>query len=46
VLGDVEDPTAAAIGGGACILTLVAYCIYQVRIATCIWALKCTTTRC
>lgn len=32
ILGDVEDPTAAAIGGGACLVTLVGYCAYQVLV--------------
>lgn len=32
-LGDIEDPTAASAGGAACLLTLVAYCIYQVPLA-------------
>ena len=31
ILGDIEDPMAATIGGVACLTTLVGYCVYQVR---------------
>ena len=30
ILGDVEDPVAATIGGVTCLAALAAYCVYQV----------------